>query len=300
MVLVELRYHGKVKSYSVPETWNELTKNQLLTFCRYANALGTPEQARVVLLNKMIGIPPVAIARLLDDVAGRTKLAQLTGLLNFLYEENTPGGAPLTKNLQPVLRCRYKQRTWYGPADDFLNLRWNEFMVADQYHTVYVRTREERHLDYLVATLYRPQRPGHKPDSPDYQGDRREDFNQHLLDRRVRTMARVSTPKKLAAYYFYVGCRSQLVRDYPDIFEGDGQRGAAPREAAPGEAAGQSGGPPRGQTSDWLDLLRNLPSDKFGTLEQLETQHVHATLELASRMMRDAKKIRTGSPGDTK
>lgn len=284
MVSVELRYNGKNRTYTVPETWNELTKNQLLTFCRYANALETPEQARVVLLNKMVGIPPVAIAQLLDSASGRTKLAQLTGLLSFLYEENT-----LTVNLQAALKINRKPGApiWYGPADNFTNIRWGEFMVADQYHAAYVRTGDEKMIDYVVATLWRPQRRRYNPDSPTHGGDRREDFNQHTLERRVRTAAKIPSTSKAAAYCFYVGCRTELVTDYQDIFEGEGA----------GHSAGQSGGPPRGQTSDWLDLLRHLPSDKFGTLDQLENQYVHSTLELACRMMQDAKIVKKGIGG---
>ena len=277
MVLVELHYRGKSQCYSIPECWNELTKKQLLAFCRYGQVLGNAEQARVVLLHKMLRIPPVAIARLLENPSGRTKLAQITELLNFLYETND-----LTINLQAALKTGrgYGAPIWYGPSDNFTNLRWNEFIVADHYFVAFVKTKNPAMLDYLLATLYRPNRQDYNPDSPDYGGDRREDFNQHTLERRVRTMAKVSNTKKSAAYCFYAGCRLELVKDYPDIFDAGGE----------GHTAGQSG-----QQSDWLDLLRHLPSDKFGTLEQLENQYVHATLELASRMMRDAKQVKKGS-----
>lgn len=276
-MLVELTYHGKVKAFRFPQSWNELTHKQLLAFCGYANAMPTAEQSRVVLLHRLVGVPPAAIALLLASAGGRTQLAQLTSLLNFLYQENN-----LSVNLQAAIKTarRYNAPIWYGPADNFTNLRWNEFIVADQYHAAYVRTQEEQYLDYLVATLYRPQRPDYDPDSPSYGGDRREDFNQHTLERRVRTAARISGLKKSAAYCFYVGCRNQLVKDYQDIFED----GGGPSN---GQASGQNG-----QQSDWLDFLRHLPSDKFGTLDNIENQYVHTTLHLAYRMMRDAQKIK--------
>lgn len=230
------------------------------------------EKSRVVLLHKLAGIPAKAMAKLLNDRAadrkiGRTKLAQLSQLLNFLYEENT-----LTENKMPQLK-KYGYPTFHGPASEFLNLRWNEFMVADQYHSAFVRTSCLSMLDYLLSAIYRFKRPDYDPDKHD---DIREPFNQHVLKRRALIWKKVAIHHKLSLYYFYVGCRAELVRTYPDIFDSGGE----------GQTAGQSG-----QTADWLDLLRHLPSDKFGTLEQLENQYVHTTLELASRMMRDARKV---------
>ena len=119
----------------------------------------------------------------------------------------------------------------------------------------------------MIATLYRPRRKDYDPSSVDFQGDIREDFNFHLVDARVRRLARLPRAQKLAVLLYYQGCRNQLIATHDRIFSGD-----------------ESNKPIH---HPWLQMIRHIPSDKFGSIDQIERQWLHKVLFHLQEMMRE-------------
>jgi hypothetical protein len=159
----------------------------------------------------------------------------------------------------------------YGPADSFGNLRFAEFAVASAYYQAFVRTNNPDTLHYLLAVLYRPADKQKKRTDP----DRRTAFEQHLLTARVRHVRKMSVDKKQAIVLYFAGCMAELSMRYPLLFSGGDEAGG------PGSATG---------SADWLEFMRHLPSDKFGSLDKIENSLIHPVFEIANRMMADAKK----------
>ncbi|MGI4870449.1 MAG: hypothetical protein ACRYFX_04635 [Janthinobacterium lividum] len=127
---------------------------------------------------------------------------ELTALAAFCLREPR-----LTKQLLPVLRVPGTLTRLHGPADAFSNLTFAEFIQAEGYFAAYQRERDVRHLDQLVATLYRPA-GGRNPD------DRRQPFAPCEVAGRLRAVARLPLATRLTVQLWYGSCRTAWVRKY--------------------------------------------------------------------------------------
>jgi len=250
-----------------PNDWNALTPRQLLSFTKCMLMLKNVPAAkldgylRMLVLWKVMKIP----RRILLDMT-EVQAAHLTLRLKFLFKDSH-----LTE--QKIPKVRRWLREYYGPRSHLENLKIKEFVVSEKYYQQYIETGQPTNLDGLVTTLYRPKNPNASPDTM----DNRLEINPTTFGRRLKTVQSLRPEIKLAILYYYLGCRNEMMHQYPAVFSG-GQ----------GEAT-------EGVAHDWMDFFRNLPSDKFGNLEQIENTYVHPVLDIANRMMMDNQQRKTKS-----
>ncbi|MDF7810513.1 hypothetical protein [Hymenobacter sp. YC55] len=209
----------------VAQSWNDLTEAQLLRVCLvHGTPYDSPGPLYQALLQAVFQVPLRTIRQL-----NIVQLVELKPLVRFLKEPSEC--APLTKQLLPSLpKISWRQLLspkLYGPRESFLNLTFTEFIYADTYFLRYLQTNEEVWLQRLVAVLYRPQRADYDPAAVTYGGDRREDFNEHLVEGRVRHVARVPHHLQYAVLLWYRGCRRELERRYVRVFSSDNQQKAS-------------------------------------------------------------------------
>jgi hypothetical protein len=248
---------AQIGSYSrqLATTWNELTGRQLLRLARLrlAGQEPTPDD----LLQVLLQVPPSTWRRL--SVAHRVQLRPRAQFLSATAQ----GVAPLTAQLLPHFNCSWCR--YYGPREAFRNLRFDEFIFADSFYLRYLKTGEQRYLDQLVAVLYRPQAAGYAPRSVDYQGDRREPFNEHLLPSRAKTLGRLRANAKLAVLLYYRGCRRLLEERYDYVFTESNQSQAT--------------------SSGWQEVLHGLAGEVIH-LEATAHQSLHNVLRHMNRVLR--------------
>lgn len=196
-------YHHE--SIPLPNTWHELTKQQLLAVAEILPA-ADPYTRKIERLCALLH----ACAPKQQLVIDWEDAEQIT---KFLFEE-----VGLTVNKFP------KIGQWHGPADRLKNLSFAEFISADTACMNYVETQEPKHLNKLVAILYRKKRKGLKLDDPEFNGDVREAFNSHTVAFRMEKMRKISQREKLVVLFFFVGCKSHFAKRFPHIFKkgGDG------------------------------------------------------------------------------
>jgi hypothetical protein len=197
--------------------WNELTGAQLLAVVAVRQRpFAQPPQLADALLEILLALPARAFARL--NVVQRVELRPLTRFL-------AATAPPLTAQLLPSLtlpRFWFEQpQHFHGPREAFRNLRFDEFIFADSYYLRYLQTQEVTWLDQFVAVLYRPERRPYRPQAVDYAGDRREDFNEHLVAARASQLARLPLATKQAVLLYYQGCRRLLEQRYAYVFSDD-------------------------------------------------------------------------------
>ncbi|MDO7849238.1 hypothetical protein Q5H92_22935 [Hymenobacter sp. M29] len=254
--------------YLVPSAWNELSRRQLLQITRlhgqgFASDRALDDAFRRVIL----GVPGRLWARL--NGVQRVELRHLVPV-RFLREP--ADFAPLTEQLLPHLPylkwyqglgCRY-----FGPRENFRNLSFAEFIFADAFFLRYLQTNDETQLDRLVATLYRPQRAGYAPLAPDYAGDRREPFNENLLDARARHVARLEHHVKYAVMLWYRGCRKALETRFEYVFTGENNRKAS--------------------AGSWADVLHELAGGVH-RIDATAGQHLLTVLREMNRVLRQAE-----------
>jgi hypothetical protein len=272
----EVKIDGRLRL--VPATWNELSRPLLL---RVLAVLYGPnadvQQLRIKLLAVLLQVPLALVVLHVTPV----QVVQIQWLTNFLLEELT-----LTAQLLPWLKRpgwrHWLGRRWWGPRESLRNVSFAEFIFADAYFVAYARSQEPAHLDQLVAVLYRPQRADYDPTAVSFLGDRREDFNEHLVPARARCFAALDMTEKLAVLTWYRGCRLQLERDYPLVFE-----------APEGVDVDPTGG-------GWGQVLRELSGQAFGTLQETKQQPIRLVLaklqDDAHRAKELARQARENAP----
>ncbi|UOR06748.1 hypothetical protein MUN82_06515 [Hymenobacter aerilatus] len=255
------------KRYQVATSWNQLKRAQLLQIVRVLYGPKSHYPLKLRLLSVISGAP-------LDDLLRRpaVQMVQLYPLTDFLFDEEQY----LTEQLLPEVRVPVQhvsqwRARWVGPRSSFRNLLFGEFIFADTYFRLYATRQSAEALDLLVATLYRPMVPGLGPRHPQWQGDRREPFNEHRTEYYVKHLRTIPDAEKLAIYTWYRGCRQQLEREFPEVFE------AAETTA-------------NAQASDWGRVLRKLSGGAFGPLEQTARQHARTVLAEMQDMARDYQK----------
>lgn len=219
-----------------PAAWDNMTREQLFYFVDLFLQEIPVVEIKISLLFEMLGIRFKSKQTIVRDgedcfwiklkndgemLISSRDIKMLTSGLDFLFT-NENGQArvhsTLTKNLVSELRIKHKW--FYGPSEKLFNLTWNEFIQADSCFSDFNNSKEEKDLDRLIAVLYRPQEKNYDPDATDFTGDRREAFNDHLIDKRAKTMARLDQKRKYSVYLFYCGCKNYLKKTFDLVFEG--------------------------------------------------------------------------------
>lgn len=126
------------------------------------------------------------------------------------------------------------KKSFYGPAAALTNINFSEYISANECYSVYMATKKELYLDRLIAVLYREEKALYNPYSPDFNGDRRELFNPFTYEKRSELLSKISMVEKTIILLYYTGCRRELQRRFPDVF--NGSEGGEPKKGIPGLA----------------------------------------------------------------
>ncbi len=192
---------------SLPSTWNELTREQLLYVSGlFASKLPVVE-FRVKALFEFLSIKRTALKRIAPEDA-----YTLCESLDFLNKE-----VALTRNLLPVIKTGLKK--YHGPADAMVYGTFGEFTLACSALDEYQKRGDENHLDQLVAILYRPQKlfwsiRKYVTDNE----DPRAKFKNRTLKKRAGKMGRVDHCVKYSVYLFFNGVLNSLPSLYPYVY----------------------------------------------------------------------------------
>ena len=260
----DVQINGRLRK--VAATWNELTRPLLL---RVLAVLYSPNwgenELRIRLLAVLLQVPLGTVLFQFTDV----QICEIKWLTDFLLDEVT-----LTAQLLPWLRLpgwrHWLRPRYWGPRESLRNVSFAEFIFADAYFVAWAAQQNPAYLDQLVAVCYRPQRRPYRPGAAGYGGDRREDFNEHLVPGRARCFAALPKAEKLAVATWYRGCRQQLEQDFPLVFQ------QAPEADASAPAS-----------SGWGQVLRELSGQAFGTLAETAKQPIRLVL---AKMQDDAQR----------
>jgi len=205
-------YIGK-RFYPVPNTYNALSPRQLKEIAGILHAEIPLPEARIRLLLSLLNVPRSLRLQwhFLFNISDESRF-DMELLADWILE----GANNLTRQLLPVVKIGLKKL--YGPADELANLSFVEFIKAESAYIAYAKTRDPEALNLLVAILYRPKRKDYSPQSPDFDGDIREKYNDHLVGDRVKLVSRLPLSTRQAIFLFYDGCRALILKQYPNVF----------------------------------------------------------------------------------
>ena len=245
---VKVSIDGVMSVHHVPESYDELSREQLLTVC---SSLGG------ALTESALYASLTGICKETWEEIPFPKSYFLMRLLDFVIEKEPA----FSKQLLPFIEADGVRFIGYQPT--FSNTTWEEFIYADGYMLA-GRYRE------AAAVLYRPQRE-------DYNGetDRRVPFTIYGADTRLKTLARLSNDQ-LAAFVLCYTClrRRFLEQRYPNVFARSPKRPKiSPNEPEP--------------SFSWVAIHRDLMGDRFYDESKFYASNVHVILGRLDKVIRE-------------
>jgi len=258
---------------TVPQSWNELTGEQLQAVALVLFTEDVPVLRDLRLIMAITGLQPHQLAAMDAAVVWE----QLLPLVEWLKTDCNL----TTQVLQEFTGKRVK---YCGPADYLANLRLGEFDFTERalYHW-YNDTADIKRLYAFIAILYRPARKRYdRTSNPD--GDNREPFNANMTAQYAKCLMR-HMPLSFAysVLLFYKGCRDYITERHSRIFSG-GSESDTPAE--PG----------------YFPLIRMIAKDgthgNFSEVEQMFIYNAFEEMECAiddrERIEEEIEKLKTG------
>lgn len=223
MLYLNVHTSKNTRETEVPESWNELSGDQL----REIAALLMQEADKTGMDVRLCAVLTGLSARELQQVGAGQIAETLLPLTQWVHEGNT-----LTRQLLPALQTQ--EGSFYGPADYLQNLRCGEFEFAERALWEWQNdTANDEKLWRFVATLYRPAKPGYDFEK-DPDGDCRMAFNANATGFYAKILQRdCQHADALAVMLFYTGCRLWMAARYEAVFGGGGGEGNGEDNDAP-------------------------------------------------------------------
>ncbi|WP_418413718.1 hypothetical protein [Alistipes sp.] len=207
-------------SADIPASYSEMTRPQVYYVMQQLHALSLAKislaEFRVRVLYYLAGVKrtarSIAWERLHPAEARRRaeKVVILAEeLLGFLFTTDRDGMKPVFDtiiNHLPVLHVGATHLI--GPGDGMIDISFGELIAADADLALCSTTKDERHIDNMIARLYR--RPG--PMQPC--GRRVRPFKMEETERYARLIRRLPGWQKQLIMYWYAACIDNLQHGY--------------------------------------------------------------------------------------
>lgn len=256
----------KVKTFRIPENYNELSREQLMKLSMLFLTEIPVDVAQMEALRILLKKSRIKFFLMPLDVKA--------GMLEHIEWVLRRNG--LTRQFLPTYRPIWAPwEKFYGPAGDWDNLTMAEWNACEVFYEWMVNGKDNRAIDMLIAVLYRLPKSGYNT-IRDTDGDIRQPYNQHEVPYWAKKVGKWPMAVKMAILTWYDGCREYMVNTY-DVFEtGTGDQ----EKKAPG----------------MFELIRGLCGTRYGSFEEVEKMNVHKALREMELMKQEAEKINRQIP----
>ena len=167
----------------------------------------------------------------------------------------------------PLSKGAFRLDTFILPDDNFTNTTAIEVAMANINFIAFTRPdNPDRSAVYkLLATLCRPARKDLKKfkASPQWNGDRREEYNTVLADERAELFGRLPIGTVMAVTQYFEAMNDRFLKMYPDVYEADPNAEAEPPMYKNGE----------GLVTTLMDIGRE---GVFGDFDKVCSQNCHS------------------------
>ncbi|MEH0154029.1 hypothetical protein V6R21_07755 [Limibacter armeniacum] len=150
-----------------------------------------------------------------------------------------------------------------GPADNFGNMSFMEFMHADTYFNAFRRNKRPEALTSFLAAMYRSDR--------DFNA---EDWQSSKVMERSRKLRKVPNMHKQSLVVWFSSCKRQLSSRNPNVFSGGNQEESNKKPTSP----------------NWHNILFEVAGPKMGDIHQVAKQNIHTVFAYLDREIKDAKR----------
>ncbi len=238
---IEITYHrpilgAKTLVRYMPTSWNELSREQLITIAGLLHSGKNIYEFRIEVLKCLLSLKWAHVFLL------RERLVDLYPFIKFLEADND-----LTENKIDTIAA--SGLTLYGPIGNFETLTAAEWIDADSAYTDYLQTKDPKCLDKLVAVLFREKVKGVSLDALYYTGDYRTAYHDQAVKLRMRYLDKVDPRIKLAVLIWYQACRQEWEEVFERVFQG------AKEDI---------------ENFGWQETIQKLSGSTFGSLQETE------------------------------
>lgn len=227
--------------FTVPASWRDLDADQLVRVAELADKGLSNHEFRIALLRILMGLNVSPRREVVIDkinyfyfrhgltnefLISEIDIAFITSAFDFMFhcKKSETEEAVYTlhyrevRNLMPETETRIGML--YGPADGLSNILLSEYIDAETAWSNFRKTGKYHFAIRLFAILYRPEAKDVDMQSPDYKGDRREPYNNFLLNTRTADLMQTGKGVIAVALLWYEACREFIIRKWPEVFEG--------------------------------------------------------------------------------
>lgn len=248
MTSISFQKGNKVWQRTVPTGWDDMTKAQLLRFCKLLVNQGelNDEHRKISLIHGFLGLP--------NGLFFNLTLGQADDIFDqfaFLFQE-----CKLTKML--VGNFTHSGVWYYGPQDAFANVRVEEYGWWDKFLVDYCKTQDPKALDMAIACVFRPISLKKAFMPWKWKEDPRVPFNMYTVEKRADELLTLPSHIKHALFLQFIGIRNLKIASNPRVFK----------------KVESYSGPDFG----WLGVMIDLAGLQFGTIEQVKTSNTDIVL----------------------
>ncbi|RDC63272.1 hypothetical protein AHMF7616_01874 [Adhaeribacter pallidiroseus] len=236
----------------MPTEWQELTEKQVYELLPFVYADRHNPEVRSALLKVLFPIPK-AIFRRMDafDV--------------FRLQEQCLWVWDKPVDQKAIGEFSFNQVQYILPESDFSNLTIIEYGMADHYFRAFSRQNPDTQaINFLVATLCRPQAKKLNVNDPEWNGDRREKYNSKIAERRAQEFGPLDILTKIIVLQRFIQGQKVIHSSYREIFE---------------ESKTKSSAAVQGPNLGWIGVIDDLAeTGTFGDWEKTAFTALHTIL----------------------
>lgn len=208
----------------IPSCWEELSVDQfdfiMQQFLKLQDKKISILDLKVFTLYYMLGIERTPYNQMKDKYRSKIDLqerngniAQLIHVLDWLFVDKEIKGEKhqilsfnSVQNLVPELEI--DQDKYVGPDHALSNCSFGEYRNALEYFRKFGQSHRDQDLNFLIATLYRPERDNYQVISlqDDFDGQKRKSFNSNHTHRYARQISEIPFYKRYAIYMWFGHC----------------------------------------------------------------------------------------------
>lgn len=267
------------KSFELPENWAEVPKGTLPALLVQLYVMPESASTYHALLRLVLGYHEKDWNKLMRHYfapaltdeqreMNAEALADVLRLISWMWKEEL--------TIKPFEGIELEGTQYLLPDEDFLAISYGELSDAYIHSRAFVEQliEGEDRLNYLLATICRPERVGDYRHDTSWNGDRREPYNEHIARSRVKLWEAAPYDQKIISLMYFLGTLKAFLGLF-DIWQGDGS-GPAPEDEYPGQS--------------WIKN-QHLLAEKhiFGGMKDTKAANVHEVFSFLEEHSKDIK-----------
>ena len=204
--------------YNLPERWEEIDPERLPRLIELLYLVPESGSMYHELIKAALNIRPKVWVKMMQKhfgnsvpkpvrTANAAVLSDIVQMLRWLWTQPMQ-----TRPFESVL---VGPQSYYLPEEQFRTMSYGELTDAYIHLTTFVRQLipGDEHLNYLVATLCRPEREATGTDA-DWNGDRREPYNEYVSRDRISLISHVPFEERMAVMLYFASTVKGLMEQY--------------------------------------------------------------------------------------